>query len=243
MNAPSRLVVFAIGLVVVFGAAVAAGRVIDPADRGLARHGHAADMHAEPFRLVAEPGASMQFRFRIVDEHGATVTRYDVEQERRLHLIVVDRTLTTFAHLHPTLAADGYWSIRTPAGHVVADFTTDGGRHVLSTEIAVDTTTQNADDRSPPLRQPLAIARTSPHAADETTIAFDTNGTPERYLGAAGHLVIFRTSDLEYLHVHPEGDRLRFATTFPSAGRYVLFLQTQWNGALQTDRFEIEVAA
>jgi hypothetical protein len=35
--------------------------------------------------------------------------------ERDLHLIVVNRELTTFRHVHPTLDADGTWSVDLPA--------------------------------------------------------------------------------------------------------------------------------
>ena len=76
----------------------------------------------------------------------------------------------------------------------------------------------------------------------------------EDYLGAKGHLVALREGDLAYLHVHPveaghggepeEGahdDAIRFATEFPSAGRYRLFLQFKHEGRVRTAAFTREV--
>jgi hypothetical protein len=41
--------------------------------------------------------------------------------------------------------------------------------------------------------------------------------------------------------VHPDADRLRFGATFPSAGRYRLFLQFQVDGQVHTAAFTQEV--
>jgi hypothetical protein len=42
--------------------------------------------------------------------------------------------------------------------------------------------------------------------------------------------------------VHPDADRLRFMATFPSAGRYRLFLQFKAGGRIHTAEFTQEVA-
>ena len=52
----------------------------------------------------------------------------------------------------------------------------------------------------------------------------------EPYLGAGGHLVALREGDLAFLHVHPADDSVRFAATFPTEGRYRLFLQFKHEG-------------
>ena len=86
------------------------------------------------------------------------------------------------------------------------------------------------------------------------------------YLGAKGHLVALREGDLAFLHVHPEeadgghahggddghGDNgdgghegdaneIAFAATFPTAGRYRLYLQFKHEGVVQTAQFTVEV--
>ena len=68
----------------------------------------------------------------------------------------------------------------------------------------------------------------------------------EPYLGALGHLVALRESDLAFLHVHPEtdegsGPRISFRATFPSEGRYRLFLQFAHAGGVKTAAFTLEV--
>ena len=72
--------------------------------------------------------------------------------------------------------------------------------------------------------------------------------TTEPYLGAGGHLVALREGDLAFLHVHPtEGEHdepaagVGFAATFPTEGRYRLFLQFKHEGAVQTVAFTQEV--
>ena len=67
------------------------------------------------------------------------------------------------------------------------------------------------------------------------------------YLGASGHLVALRAGDLAYLHVHPleggaEIGRIAFAATYPSAGRYRLFLQFRHAGRVHTAALTQEVA-
>ena len=64
----------------------------------------------------------------------------------------------------------------------------------------------------------------------------------EPYLGAGGHLVALRDGDLAFLHVHPGDDGVRFAATFPTAGRYRLFLQFKHEGHVQTVAFTQEVS-
>jgi len=84
----------------------------------------------------------------------------------------------------------------------------------------------------------------------ESTLHFTVTkgGRPvevEPYLGAGGHLVALRECDLAFLHVHPvehaNGDSIAFMATFPSEGRYRLFLQFRVGGRVQTVAFTEEV--
>jgi hypothetical protein len=99
---------------------------------------------------------------------------------------------------------------------------------------------------------PSAVARTAggyevravapaSKAGEESELDFEvTRGgsrvAVEPYLGAGGHLVALREGDMAYLHVHPEGGArsTRFMTTFPTAGRYRLFLQFRAGGRVHT---------
>src|SRR5436309_351471 len=68
------------------------------------------------FTLMADAtaftaGVAAPLRFRIVGAGNAPVTKFALNGDRPLHLIVVRRDLTGYQHLHPTMAPDGIWSI------------------------------------------------------------------------------------------------------------------------------------
>ena len=134
-----------------------------------------------------------------------------------------------------------------------ADFSHDGEPQTLATDLRVDGT---ADLRPLPEPEPTAVsdggydvrldageARPGQEADLRFTITKD--GVPvetEPYLGAGGHLVALRDGDLAFLHVHPMDDSVRFAATFPTEGRYRLFLQFQHEGRVHTVAFTQEVS-
>jgi hypothetical protein len=73
----------------------------------------------------------------------------------------------------------------------------------------------------------------APHA-----MAAETHGASH---GAAGHLVSLRAGDLAYLHTHATGEGLRFATAFPTAGTYRLFLDFRHGDRVRTAAFTVHV--
>jgi hypothetical protein len=214
-------------------------------------------------RAEIERGRRTELRFSIQDSAGKPVRDFDVEHARRLHFIVVRRDLTGFQHLHPAMASDGTWTapLTLPqAGdyRAFADFKRDGRNETLATDLFVD---GPVDFRALPA--PTDSARTAGghevslesgavHAGDEAELRFRVarGGKPvtvEPYLGARGHLVALRQGDLAYLHVHPldepaGGKAVTFATTFPTAGRYRLFLQFKDGGRVRTAAFTTQVA-
>ena len=217
-------------------------------------------------RLVVETpelrrGKDERLAFRIVDGHGGTVGDFDVGHTKRMHLIVARRDLSGFQHLHPEQRADGAWetSARIPeAGsyRLFADFARDGEPQTLASDLRVDgaadlralpapeTTATSGDGYDVELRS--AGARPGEEADLRFTVTKD--GKPvatEPYLGAGGHLVALREGDLAFLHVHPTNEagssEVGFGATFPTAGRYRLFLQFQHDGEVQTVAFTQEV--
>jgi hypothetical protein len=214
-------------------------------------------------RLVVEQpelrrGRTENLRFRIVDEHGAAVRDYDITHEKRMHLILARRDLTGFQHLHPELAADGTWStdVRLAAAgsyRLFADFSHDATPRTLAADLRVD---GDADLRPLPAPRPssvsdggydvrLAAGRAQPGREADLRFTITRDGVPvktEPYLGAGGHLVALREGDMAFLHVHPMDDGVRFAATFPTAGRYRLFLQFRHEGRVHTVAFTQEVS-
>jgi hypothetical protein len=278
VNAATKLAAFAAVLAVVFGGAALAGAAIgpDPGDEDVPQeHTEMKSAHApDPVRglAIAEDGLrvvvddaelrrgrSETLTFRIENSRGETVRDFDVEHEKRVHLILARRDLTGFQHLHPEQAADGSWRTTVrfeDAGsyRLFADFSHDGENRTLATDLRVDGA---ADLR--PLPEPAATAVSDggydvrlgagaarPGQEADLRFTITKDGEPVRtepYLGAGGHLVALRDGDLAFLHVHPtDDDDARFAATFPTAGRYRLFLQFKHEGRVQTVAFTQEVS-
>jgi hypothetical protein len=277
-SVPARLALFAVGLVLVFGAAAAVGAAVDPGKPvSTCEPGHAGMSHTPPglsstqdgtaiapAAFTVPPGRPQTLRFRVLGVDGSALrSGFEVEAQRRLHLIVVRRDLTGYQHLHPAMAADGTWSVplevaQPGAYRVFADFQRDCRKHVLAADLLAP-----GDFRPVVLPAPATTARTDGYdvrlehsalragreAALRFTVARDGRPVPgiEPYLGARGHLVALRQGDLAYLHAHPEGqgdaaDAIPFAADFVSPGAYRLFLQFKIDGGIHTAAFTVRVA-
>jgi hypothetical protein len=162
---------------------------------------------------------------------------YDVEHERRLHLIVAARPPNThFLHLHPRQRADGAWTVpvKLPVNgsyRVFADFTTAGERRTLGIDLAgYDGPSLAADEIT---QYDVRLDQ----RGERLEFSVRDAGNPVRlqpYLGAGGHLVVLREGDLAYVHAHAEADELAFDVPFPSSGRYRLYLQFKVGGRVHT---------
>jgi hypothetical protein len=214
-------------------------------------------LRVEVERAELRRGVEETVAFRIVGDDGEVVRDFDVTHEKRMHLIVARRDLTGFQHLHPEMTADGTWSTKVvlpQAGsyRLFADFSHDGEAVTLASDLRVD---GEADLRDLPPAEPTAVSdggydvrldSSGARAGGESELRFTItrDGEPvetEPYLGAGGHLVALREGDMAFLHVHPNEDGVSFAATFPTEGRYRLFLQFQHEGRVQTVAFTQEV--
>ncbi|MBK1786315.1 hypothetical protein [Prauserella cavernicola] len=213
-----------------------------------------------PTRTTLTPGTTETFSFHITGPGGRALTRFDVEHEKRMHLIVVRRDTADFQHVHPEMAADGTWSVPLNlagpgAYRAFADFAPSGGEAMtLGTDLFAP------GDFRPLEPQPSRVdevdgyeVRLDGHLdageASEVTLTISKDGRPvtdlEPYLGADGHLVALRGGDLAYLHVHPGGENtggpeISFLAEVPSAGTYRLFLDFQHEGVVRTAEFTVE---
>ncbi|MFL6073796.1 MAG: hypothetical protein ACJ73S_10410 [Mycobacteriales bacterium] len=286
MNTLTRVAAFGAGIVLVFALAYGVGEAAGPIGAAPPRHdAHGADHGGGgvevpgglqvsqrgytlvPATTAPAAGQPVDFRFRVLRPDGSPLTRYSVEHDKRLHLIVVGRDLSGFQHVHPVLAADGSgtWSVpltfaQPGAYRVFADFTPagdPGGGLTLGTDVTV------AGTYAPrPLPAPARTATVDGYtvtlAGDLTagsgsmvTLSVSRDGRPvtdlEPYLGAYGHLVALRAGDLAYLHVHPDGGpgdghtpagpRIAFHAEVPSAGDYRLYLDFKHRGRVHTAEF------
>jgi hypothetical protein len=221
-----------------------------------------------PTSATLTPGTTGPFSFRIIGPGGTPVTGYDVEHEKRMHLIVVRRDTAGFQHIHPELAPDGTWTVplTLPQGgsyRAFADFTPAGGQGMtLGVDLAAP-----GDYRPvsyPPSRdasvdgyQVRLDGDLIPGRSSKVTLSVTKDGRPvadlQPYLGAYGHLVALRSGDLAYLHVHPDGapgdgttpagPTVTFYAEVPSAGNYRLFLDFQHAGKVRTAEFTVPTGA
>jgi hypothetical protein len=166
VSVTAKLAGFAAVLLLVFGAAVAAGGAIGPerdgsdaagGDDAMSAHG-GDEAGPDPVRGLAathdgltlaleqtqlERGRPTELRFSIVGSDGEPVRDFEVEHEKRMHFIVVRRDGQGFQHLHPELGDDGVWHVPltlSAAGsyRVFADFKHDDEAQTLAADLAVD---------------------------------------------------------------------------------------------------------
>jgi hypothetical protein len=225
----------------------------EPAGLGVSADGYTLRMSSTQL----EQGEARELRFAVEDGDGAPITEFDELHERRLHLIVVRRDGAEFRHLHPEMDAAGTWTVPIEFGEAgvyraFADFSVDGEQQTLAADLFVS----GGAFEARPFSAPRPVAETDGYevrlrageatAGEPDSLAFTVSrdGRPVEdlapYLGAKGHLVALREGDLAFLHVHPE-EGLGFAATFPSAGRYRLYLQFRHRGAVHTAEFTLEV--
>ena len=270
MSTTTRLAAFGVALLVILGSGAGVGAAFGPnVDRTPAEApapiGQGVVAAARGYRFVPVTTeldrSGGTWRFTIEDQYDQAVHRFTPVHERDLHLIVVNRELTSFHHVHPTLAADGMWSIDLPAlgpgsYRAVADFQVAGGpRLALGTDLTVagsyqptvmpaparTTTTDGyevelgAEGRDNGEFRAHLIVRQNGHLVTDL----------EPYLGANGHLVAMRADDLAYAHVHPVEDHsapgiVDFDVQLTSAGRYGLFFDFQHDGTVHTASFTFD---
>jgi hypothetical protein len=231
-----------------------------PAGLGIAEDGYT--LRIGPSQI--ERGEERRLRFAIDGPDGAPLTEFDELHERRMHLIVVRRDGAEFRHLHPEMDAAGVWTVPiefVEAGvyRAFADFSVQGEQQTLAADLFVSGGEFEA--RPFPAPQPVyetdgyevRLVADDPVAGEPSQLEFTVSrdGLPVEdlapYLGAKGHLVALREGDLAFLHVHPEEDHevaaeeIEFAATFPTAGRYRLYLQFKHDGVVQTAEFTVAV--
>lgn len=221
---------------------------------------------ADGFQLVPDvvnltANEPSSFTFHIETSEGSPLTEFDELHERRLHLIVLSRNLIDYLHLHPSMDDNGSWRVDLPSltsgsYRVYADFQATGADRVtLGTDLQVAglvptaempavSTTDEIDGYQVTLS---ALPMVGSTALEFSAVRDGRSVTTDPYLGAAGHLVVIRTGDLGYLHVHPidgtdgTDGTVRFAAEFPTSGTYRLFFDFAHGEAVHTASFTIEV--
>jgi hypothetical protein len=224
-----------------------------------------------PIAAPAEADRAGDLSFRILDAEGQALTSFTTSHEKLLHLIVVRTDGTEFRHVHPTMDADGTWSLPwqwSEAGtyRIYADFVPDTDK--TPETITLTRTVEVAGQFTPVTPEATNTATVDGYTVDltgqvtagsssELTFTVSKDGKPvtnlEPYLGAFGHLVALRDGDLAFLHVHPEGDEptqggtagpdVGFVAELPTPGRYLLYLDFQVDGKVHSAPFVVDTTA
>jgi hypothetical protein len=216
----------------------------------------------EPKHTMFMPGHAVKWQLRVRDDMGMPVTKFQLDQTKLMHLIVVRSDLANYQHLHPVLGRGGIFTVelrlpRAGSYRAIADFTTGGRRYALGVPIHVPGSATNAPLPAEAMEASsdgytVMTMHKAPKAGSETKLEFtiSKDGQPvtglRPYLGAYGHLVALRTSDLAYSHVHPTSEDLAkgvtsFTAEFPTAGAYRLFLQFRTATGVHTAPFTVKV--
>jgi hypothetical protein len=210
-------------------------------------------------------GVAGVFTFRIEGADGRPVTRFAIQRDKPMHLIIARHDLTGYQHLHPTMAPDGTWSVPLTLAQpgtyrAYADFAAiDAKGTTAAAVLAVDLTVAGASSAAP--LPPPAVStdlagftvsyQGRPAIGTVQPLLFtiargNTLVTPEHYLGSFGHLVVLRQGDLAYLHVHPEdtldSGAVKFWLAAPGPGDYRMYLDFQVDGQVHTAEFTLTVA-
>ncbi|WP_436500427.1 hypothetical protein [Actinokineospora sp. HUAS TT18] len=283
MKTAAKLAAYGAVIALAAGGAWAVGTAVGPIDSAANEHGggHGAAESAPsdlpkgltsssggftftPTRATLPLGSAQPFSFRITKPGGEALTAFDIAHEKPLHLIVVRRDTSGFQHVHPTMAADGTWTVplnlqRAGGYRAFADFAPTGADPLT---LGVDLTVPG--DSAPVEFPESRVATVDGYevrlagdlvagSSSKVTLSVTKDGKPvddlQPYLGSYGHLVALRGGDLAYLHVHPEGtpgdgktrpgpDVVFFAEV-PSAGVYRLFLDFQHHGVVRTAEFTL----
>lgn len=217
-----------------YPAALAAAKPMAMGPAGHGAHNEAA-APAEPTVLVAfrpaqspTAGASVPVVVKLTTKAGRPVTADDLElaHTQRVHLLIVDASLTDYLHEHPVETAPGEWSFtfnpKTGGTYTVfADLLpkATGAQEYTKTTVAVAGTARPLDpslnqtatvdgyrfDLKVPADEPLTAGAASRISVQVTK----PDGTPatnlEPIMAAFAHGVGFTADLTGVLHVHPMG--------------------------------------
>lgn len=177
-------------------------------------------------------GKEAQLRFEFKDPLGGPVKEFEVVHEKKLHLLMVSKDLSWYAHEHPELQADGTftlnWAFPRPGEYTLfSDFTPPNvGMQVVPFTLTIPGTVAapselRADTELPKIVDGYAVTLDTGGPVTiggSTTFAYTIRRladpkdlrsaqTPvtdlEPYLGAMGHLIIVSQDRANFVHSHP----------------------------------------
>lgn len=222
---------------------------------------------------TARAGVTEKLQLQVIDtKTGKVQTSFDEAHTKFFHLLIASKDLNWFRHEHPTMSKDGTWSIPVtfPAGTsywVYGDVAPSGqGARVLMTFVKVGgkkpnwntnlaLANQGKDGKMKGVLSSLSQIEIGKRATLQVKLTNSQTGKPigntVKWLGAAGHMMIFHQDGKTVVHSHPAEDAqseslvkqgiVRFSGRFPRPGVYKVYAQFEWQGNVHTLPFAIEV--
>lgn len=220
----------------------------------------------------AMAGSPIPLKLRVLDtKSGAAQKAFDVAHEKQFHLLLASKDLNWFVHEHPTMSSDGTWSvpITFPAGGdywvygdvapsgkgsrvLITKVTVHGDKPTWDTKLALSRTAVDGGLKGELSTQDIQVGRMTTlmvKLADQKT--GQPAGDTVKWLGAAGHMMIFHQDGMTVVHSHPaeteeseaqvKRGMVHFTGRFPKPGLYKVYAQFDWRGAVRTLGFAIEV--
>jgi hypothetical protein len=216
------------------------------------------------------PNQPINLVIDIQNATGKPVNKFDIFQEKIMHLIVVRDDLQFFDHIHPEYKENGRFEVTAnfpesgnytlfsdykPAGNqenVSLMNITIPGTVPLPKNLEKFTKTKTISDT----KINLNISEKNIKAGQAVMLSFDLKDNKNQpikdlqpYLGEKGHLVIVKSSSpltsSDYIHAHaikntPDG-KIEFHTKFPKPGTYKMWMQFNRNGQIKTADFWVNV--
>jgi hypothetical protein len=198
-------------------------------------------------------------------ETNARVTSFATVHDKLLHLFIVSSDLSSFAHLHPELRADGTFVLKheLPPGEYMlfADFLPNGGSSQMVQRAFISPGPRPAARaaRPPPTQADLAATvdgvrfvldpeamQAGREACLTLRLTDAKTGAPigdlESFLGAPAHMLMVRADLTDALHAHPDeietrGPTISFHPLIPADGVYKIWVQIQRAGKVTTAPF------
>ncbi|BBC25017.1 hypothetical protein [Pseudanabaena sp. ABRG5-3] len=216
------------------------------------------------------PNTTVPLLIDVQDLNGKAVEKFEVFQEKLMHLIVVSDDLQFFDHIHPSYQHNGRFKVSAnfpQAGKytLFSDYKPAQSPEqisVLKTQVIGEIPSDkpiNFDRTKTFGKTHINLSSSQDHikASEEVTLTFDLKDPDtnqpitdlQPYLGEKGHLVIIKKSTpltaSDYIHAHAldsssEG-KVTFVTKFAKSGEYKLWGQFNRNGKIVTADFGVHV--
>lgn len=216
-----------------------------------------------------QPGRNITLNFELNEQGSRTpLGELNILHEKKAHLIIVNKDLNYFAHLHPEVSKQGKMRIETQfpkAGEYVMflQFAPAGqAEQTLRQVFQVGTQHSSSAQLKPDVDSPktvngytyqLTSVPTKVGQATMVALNIEKAGNPlttiQPYLGAGGHAVLLSEDTKSFLHVHPVSQLignyyqspLKFHTEIAKPGLYKMWIQVQVAGKVETIDFTFQV--